>query len=134
MWRESSMRVRQTDRLLFDANPQPLRVVDGHFLVLMCEREPRSKMNSFENIPWTSVAVVVTRRTLSGFNQGAVSPSLHSCDAGARITNTRSDPLRDVAERSKLSGFQFAVTRCYDDRGRGGCTVHTVGGTTTRNS
>ena len=25
------MRVRQTYRLLFDANPQPLRVVDGHF-------------------------------------------------------------------------------------------------------
>ena len=60
--------------------------------------------------------------------QAAVSARLHSRDAGARITNTPGDALWDVAEQSELSGFQPAVARCHDDRGRSGRTVNPVDG------
>jgi DNA-binding response OmpR family regulator len=49
--------------------------------------------------------------------QDAKTARLHSRDAGARLTNTASDPVRDAAEQSKCFGLQLAFTRCHDYSG-----------------
>jgi hypothetical protein len=60
--------------------------------------------------------------------QAAISTRLQSCDAGARITNTTGDALRNAAEQSKPSGFQSSVARRHDNRRRSGCAVDPVDG------
>jgi DNA-binding response OmpR family regulator len=60
--------------------------------------------------------------------QAAVSARLHSCNAGARIANPTGDYFRDIAAQSEFFGFQFAVARCHDYRGRGGRAVDAIDG------
>ena len=58
--------------------------------------------------------------------QAAISAGLHSRNAGARISNTPSDALRDITGQSESSGFQLAVTRRDDYRGRSGRAVDPI--------
>jgi hypothetical protein len=47
----------------------------------------------------------------------AIRTRLHSRDAGTRIPNSSSDPVRDVEKQYERTRLQLVVTRCHDDCG-----------------